>query len=35
MDSKIMDVLKDRVLELGPAPDTSGAYRHFKLTRDA
>jgi 3-hydroxyacyl-CoA dehydrogenase/enoyl-CoA hydratase/3-hydroxybutyryl-CoA epimerase len=35
MDSKIMDVLGDRVLELGPAPDTSGAYRHFKLTRDA
>lgn len=35
MDSKIMDVLKDRVLELGPTPDTSGAYRHFKLTRDA
>ncbi|WP_371421791.1 3-hydroxyacyl-CoA dehydrogenase NAD-binding domain-containing protein [Tardiphaga sp.] len=35
MDSKIMDVLGDRVLELGPAPDASGAYRHFKLTRDA
>jgi len=35
MDSKIMDVLGDRVLELGPAPDPSGAYRHFKLTRDA
>jgi 3-hydroxyacyl-CoA dehydrogenase/enoyl-CoA hydratase/3-hydroxybutyryl-CoA epimerase len=35
MDSKIMDVLGDRVLELGPGPDTSGAYRHFKLTRDA
>ncbi len=30
-----MDVLGDRVLELGPAPDTSGPYRHFKLTRDA
>lgn len=29
-----MDVLADRVLELGPAPET-GAYRHFKLTRDA
>jgi 3-hydroxyacyl-CoA dehydrogenase/enoyl-CoA hydratase/3-hydroxybutyryl-CoA epimerase len=35
MDSKIMDVLGDRVLELGPKPDDSGAYRHFKLTRDA
>ncbi len=34
MDSKIMDVLKDRVLELGPKPDASGAYRNFKLTRD-
>lgn len=34
MDSKIMDVLKDRVLELGPQPDASGAYRNFKLTRD-
>ena len=29
-----MDVLADRVLELGPAPHTSGRYRHFKLTRD-
>jgi 3-hydroxyacyl-CoA dehydrogenase/enoyl-CoA hydratase/3-hydroxybutyryl-CoA epimerase len=35
MDSKIMDVLKDRVLELGPKPDDVDAYRHFKLTRDA
>ena len=35
MDSKIMDVLKDRVLELGPKPDASGPYRNFKLTRDA
>jgi 3-hydroxyacyl-CoA dehydrogenase / enoyl-CoA hydratase / 3-hydroxybutyryl-CoA epimerase len=35
MDSKIMDVLGDRVLELGPAPDNSGTYRNFKLTRDA
>jgi 3-hydroxyacyl-CoA dehydrogenase/enoyl-CoA hydratase/3-hydroxybutyryl-CoA epimerase len=34
MDSKIMDVLGDRVLELGPKPDASGAYRNFKLTRD-
>jgi 3-hydroxyacyl-CoA dehydrogenase/enoyl-CoA hydratase/3-hydroxybutyryl-CoA epimerase len=35
MDSKIMDVLGDRVLELGPKPDASGPYRNFKLTRDA
>ncbi len=30
-----MDVLGDRVLELGPAPEAGGPYRHFKLTRDA
>jgi 3-hydroxyacyl-CoA dehydrogenase/enoyl-CoA hydratase/3-hydroxybutyryl-CoA epimerase len=35
MDSKIMDVLADRVLELGPKPQAGGPYRHFKLTRDA
>jgi 3-hydroxyacyl-CoA dehydrogenase / enoyl-CoA hydratase / 3-hydroxybutyryl-CoA epimerase len=35
MDSKIMDVLADRVLELGPKREASGPYRHFKLTRDA
>jgi 3-hydroxyacyl-CoA dehydrogenase/enoyl-CoA hydratase/3-hydroxybutyryl-CoA epimerase len=35
MDSRIMDVLRDRVLELGPKPDADSAYRHFKLTRDA
>src|SRR6202011_5581526 len=35
MDSRIMDVLKDRVVELGPEPDTGGPYRNFKLTRDA
>jgi 3-hydroxyacyl-CoA dehydrogenase/enoyl-CoA hydratase/3-hydroxybutyryl-CoA epimerase len=34
MRSKIMDVLSDRVLTLGPAP-AAGPYRHFKLTRDA
>jgi 3-hydroxyacyl-CoA dehydrogenase / enoyl-CoA hydratase / 3-hydroxybutyryl-CoA epimerase len=34
MDSKVMDVLGDRVLELGPKPDASGPYRNFKLTRD-
>ena len=35
MDSQIMNVLGDRVLELGAAPDASGTYRNFKLTRDA
>jgi 3-hydroxyacyl-CoA dehydrogenase/enoyl-CoA hydratase/3-hydroxybutyryl-CoA epimerase len=35
MDSKIMDALGDRVLELGPTPEAAGAYRNFKLTRDA
>ena len=34
MDSKIMDVLGDRVLELGPKPDANSPYRHFKLARD-
>jgi 3-hydroxyacyl-CoA dehydrogenase/enoyl-CoA hydratase/3-hydroxybutyryl-CoA epimerase len=29
-----MDVLGDRVLELGPKPDAGGPYRTFKLTRD-
>jgi 3-hydroxyacyl-CoA dehydrogenase/enoyl-CoA hydratase/3-hydroxybutyryl-CoA epimerase len=35
MDSRIINVLGDRVLELGPKPDASGPYRHFKLTRDS
>ena len=35
MESHILDVLSDRVLELGPKAAASGAYRHFKLTRDA
>jgi 3-hydroxyacyl-CoA dehydrogenase/enoyl-CoA hydratase/3-hydroxybutyryl-CoA epimerase len=35
MDSRIMDVLGDRVRELGPKPDANGPYRIFKLTRDA
>ena len=35
MDSKIMDVLADRVLELGPPPQADGRYQNFKLTRDA
>jgi 3-hydroxyacyl-CoA dehydrogenase / enoyl-CoA hydratase / 3-hydroxybutyryl-CoA epimerase len=34
MDSKIMDVLGDRVLELGPKTDEAGPYRNFKLTHD-
>ena len=33
MDSRIMDALKDRVLELGPTA-VIGAYKNFKLTRD-
>ncbi|MFZ2160106.1 MAG: 3-hydroxyacyl-CoA dehydrogenase NAD-binding domain-containing protein [Bradyrhizobium sp.] len=35
MDSRIMNLLGDRVLELGPAPDATSPYRNFKLTRDA
>ncbi|MBN9004838.1 MAG: enoyl-CoA hydratase/isomerase family protein [Rhizobiales bacterium] len=35
MESKVLDVLRDRVLELGPKPDAGGPYRNFKLTRDA
>jgi 3-hydroxyacyl-CoA dehydrogenase/enoyl-CoA hydratase/3-hydroxybutyryl-CoA epimerase len=35
MESHILDVLADRVLELGPKPAASGPYRHFKLTRDS
>jgi 3-hydroxyacyl-CoA dehydrogenase/enoyl-CoA hydratase/3-hydroxybutyryl-CoA epimerase len=34
MDSRIMNVLCDRVLELGPMPEENGRYRNFKLTRD-
>ncbi|MBR0717895.1 3-hydroxyacyl-CoA dehydrogenase NAD-binding domain-containing protein [Bradyrhizobium liaoningense] len=34
MESKIMDAIGDRALELGPKPE-AGPYRHFKLTRDA
>ncbi len=30
-----MNVLGDRVLELGPKPEANGPYRNFKLTRDA
>jgi 3-hydroxyacyl-CoA dehydrogenase/enoyl-CoA hydratase/3-hydroxybutyryl-CoA epimerase len=38
MDSRIMDVLGDRVLELGPKNTETpehGIYKNFKLTRDA
>src|ERR1700722_18657054 len=35
MESHILDVVADRVLELGPKSAASGPYRHFKLTRDA
>jgi 3-hydroxyacyl-CoA dehydrogenase / enoyl-CoA hydratase / 3-hydroxybutyryl-CoA epimerase len=35
MESRIIDVLGDRVLALGPKPEASSPYRHFKLTRDA
>jgi len=35
MDSQIMNLLGDRVLELGPRPDADGRYKNFKLTRDA
>ena len=30
-----MNLLGDRVLELGPKPDADSPYRNFKLTRDA
>jgi 3-hydroxyacyl-CoA dehydrogenase/enoyl-CoA hydratase/3-hydroxybutyryl-CoA epimerase len=35
MESHILDVLADRVLELGPKPTAGGPYRNFKLTREA
>jgi 3-hydroxyacyl-CoA dehydrogenase/enoyl-CoA hydratase/3-hydroxybutyryl-CoA epimerase len=34
MESEIMDVLADRVLELGPKPAADNPWRNFKLTRD-
>src|ERR1700750_3073466 len=34
MDSKIVKVLEDRVMELGPKADESGPYRHFRLAHD-
>ncbi|NOJ47383.1 3-hydroxyacyl-CoA dehydrogenase NAD-binding domain-containing protein [Bradyrhizobium archetypum] len=35
MDSRIMNVLGDRVLELGPTPGATDPYKNFKLTRDS
>ncbi|MBR1120454.1 enoyl-CoA hydratase/isomerase family protein [Bradyrhizobium lablabi] len=35
MAGKIMDVLGDRVLELGPGRDMESRYRNFRLNRDA
>jgi 3-hydroxyacyl-CoA dehydrogenase/enoyl-CoA hydratase/3-hydroxybutyryl-CoA epimerase len=35
MAGQIMDVLGDRVLELGPGRGTETRYRHFRLNRDA
>ncbi|MEH2529239.1 3-hydroxyacyl-CoA dehydrogenase/enoyl-CoA hydratase/3-hydroxybutyryl-CoA epimerase [Bradyrhizobium sp. AZCC 1588] len=34
MDSQIMNVLGDRVFELGPKPDAESPYKNFRLTRD-
>jgi len=35
MAEKIMDVLGDRVLELGPTPESERPYHDFRLTRDS
>ena len=35
MSGRVMDVLEDRVLELGPAPAADGLYRNLRLARDA
>src|SRR5437870_10131632 len=35
MAEKIMDVVGERVLELGPKPDPGRTYHDFRLTRDA
>jgi 3-hydroxyacyl-CoA dehydrogenase/enoyl-CoA hydratase/3-hydroxybutyryl-CoA epimerase len=35
MTEKIMDVLGERVLELGPKPEPGRPYHDFRLTRDA
>jgi 3-hydroxyacyl-CoA dehydrogenase/enoyl-CoA hydratase/3-hydroxybutyryl-CoA epimerase len=34
MDSRITEVLGDRVVELGPKSEANGPYRNFRLTRD-
>jgi len=34
MESKVLDVLAERVLSLGPKPEAASLYRNFKLTRD-
>ena len=34
MESRVLDVLDDRVLALGPKPEAASPYRNFKLTRD-
>jgi len=34
MESRIMDVIGDRVLERGPKLDAASPYRHFKLSHD-
>jgi 3-hydroxyacyl-CoA dehydrogenase / enoyl-CoA hydratase / 3-hydroxybutyryl-CoA epimerase len=34
MDSRVLDVLRDRVLELGPNAGENGPYRNFRLTHD-
>ena len=35
MPEKLMDVLGERVLALGPKPEAGGTYQDFRLTRDA
>ncbi|MBV9457093.1 MAG: enoyl-CoA hydratase/isomerase family protein, partial [Bradyrhizobium sp.] len=35
MESRVLNVLDDRALALGPKPDAVSSYRNFKLTRDA
>jgi len=34
MDSRVLEVLDDRVLALGPKGEAESRYRHFRLTRD-
>jgi 3-hydroxyacyl-CoA dehydrogenase / enoyl-CoA hydratase / 3-hydroxybutyryl-CoA epimerase len=34
-DSRVLEVLDDRVLALGPKGEAASPYRHFRLTRDA